>query len=438
MRLMFQPRSEPGGHSIPDRNNFNLSALGRIWVPATDGGADVPDMSTVSTVPRIDGTGPSTQPCALIDFSETANFTYAAGDASNAYNYVSTSSTTSPIQSFTYDQMLYQPAIFPWASGLGWGSLPNWYSGVYSPSYQTKNIGVQKAFRTSALIRGGTGGQNYVVVVDDIQKDNSAHNYIDRVMLASDLTNITYSGSTDAIITSSTGGNVSMLIRILRCNGTPAMVENNPGNLNCLDISLNTVSPNLVVLLLPYTNGHAFACHSNDPEMWFMSRGLPDRWIMLPLPNSDGRTRLSFARPSASQPAPVITVPSDIVTTATATPGNVVNSGDYGSDSVDSVVPVTSAPPSRSITLSVHQNGCLHGNRFEPQTLTEATFTVTVMPVSRAPNRRRPYAGPRANHGDMEYRMAASTSLHQSRDIAKRPLYPIPSGVTDKVIQITA
>ena len=28
MRLMFQPRSVWGGHSIPDRNNFNLSALG--------------------------------------------------------------------------------------------------------------------------------------------------------------------------------------------------------------------------------------------------------------------------------------------------------------------------------------------------------------------------------------------------------------------------
>ena len=95
LRLFFQPRSEPGGHSEPDRNAFDISALGRLWVPQLNGWATPADMSSIASVLRIDGNGPNIVPAAVVDFADTPNFTYAAGDAHDSYSYNFTTANNS-------------------------------------------------------------------------------------------------------------------------------------------------------------------------------------------------------------------------------------------------------------------------------------------------------------------------------------------------------
>ena len=218
-----------------------------------------------------------------------------------------------------------------------------------------------------------------MIVADDIQLDDTAHNYTDRIMLDSDLTKITYSGSTDAIVTSSTGGNVSMLVRILRCHGTATMVQSKPDNLNALDINTTTVSPDLILMLLPYTNGTPLPTTSIVGNVvsvqW--SSGQIDHIAVTP--NADGRTRLAFARPTADLTPPAITVPSNIVTTATTAQGNVINFAVSGSDSVDGTVSVLCDPPSGSV-FPIGTTTVVCSAKDSSLNASQATFTITVQP----------------------------------------------------------
>ena len=344
LRLMFQPRSEPGGHAERDRDVFMLSALGRIWVPYGGPEPESYDYSIDSSVPRIDNVGPTILPAKVMDLFDSPAFTSAAGDASTAYGWSETSSPAA-LENWNYNQMLLHPDPQPWAN-LPWGVLPHWWYSTYSPLYWVPNTPVQRAFRTAALVRGVNP---YVVLVDDLQKDANPHGYTDRIVLANDLTSVTTNGN-DAIVTSSAGGSVSMLVRVLRCAGTPTFSYGlNPDKYNVLDVNTTTVAPNYVVLLLPYTNGAAL------PTTTWVGNVVNVQWAggqvdhLAFTPNADGRTRVSFARPTTDTTPPVITVPANIVTTATAAQGNVVGFTATALDDTGGALPVLCVPPSGSV-----------------------------------------------------------------------------------------
>ena len=351
MRLMFQPRSEMGGHSMPDRNNIVLSGLGREWVPwdiyGTGAGYLSGDSSMAASVVRVDDFGSSTLPAAVVDYHDSTDFTYSAGNARDCYSKAA--GGNSILASYTPASKVFIPVPEPWMN-QPWSGTADWETGISGANYWTNTRNCQRAFRTACLVRGGTASP-YSVIVDDIQMDTGVHNYKWRIMLANDLTNITINGN-DAIVTSSTGGNVSMLVRLLSSSGTAAFLTNNSYSYFTwpwLDIQVNAVAPDFKVLLLPYVNGTPL------PATTWKGNVLDVQWQggqldhVLFAPNADGRTRVSFSRATGDTTPPVIAPFSNIVTTATTVLGNVVNFVLSATDAFDGVVPVTCDPPSGSL-----------------------------------------------------------------------------------------
>jgi len=385
MRLMFQPRSEQGGHSIPDRNNIVLSGLGREWVPwdiyGTGAGYLAGDASMAASVVRVDDFGSSVLPAAVVDYQDSTNFTYAAGDARDCYSKSPTGNSI--LAAYTPASKVFNPVPEPWMN-QPWSGAPDWETGVSDTNYWTNTRNCQRAFRTACLVRGGTASP-YSVIVDDIQMDSAAHNYKWRIMLANDLTNVTVNGN-DAVVTSSTGGNVSMLVRLLASSGSATFLTNNTYSYFSwpwLDLQVNSVAPDFKVLLLPYVNGTPLPTTTWNGNVVYVQwqGGQVDRLLFAP--NIDGRTRVSFSRATADTLPPAIAPFSSIVTTATTPLGNVVNFVLSASDAVDGVVPVACDPPSGSLfplgTTTVQASAvdaALNGSG--------TSFTVTVLSGSYA------------------------------------------------------
>ncbi len=322
-RLFFQPRSEPGGHSMPDRNSFDFSALGRIWAPELDGWATPADMSTIASVMRVDNVGPSTMPAAVVDFADTPNFTYAAGNASDCYNYQygttvsggGTATPSGPVVSFTVNQKRMFTNSAPWMN-LPWGVLADWQFSTADTTYWTNNVPVQRAFRTAGL---GRGTDPYALIVDDIQAGNTAHAYDWRMILASDLTNVTFT-ATDAIFASPIN-NAKLLVRLLRTSAAAYSIQTNSytGQL-ALDILATNIAPDFKVLLLPFTNATlpVTTTWSSNVLTITMNDGQTDQ-IFFSTNAGDGRTRVSEYR-IAGQGA-VLSAPANL--TASAASGKV-------------------------------------------------------------------------------------------------------------------
>ena len=312
LRLFFQPRSEPGGHAEPDRNAFDISALGRIWVPELNGWATPTDMSSIASLLRIDGHGPNTVPAAVVDFADTPNFTYAAGDAHDSYSYNFTTTTTvvngGPIN-YTYNQKLFQTNALPWFN-LPWGQLPNWYdSTATNPStgstarYLTNWFPVLRAFRTAGVVRGSTP---FALIVDDIQKDNSSHAYDWRMMLANDLTNANFAVSGNDCVITPISGNAKFLVRVLSSATAPNFSTNSIVGQPMLDIVETNLAPDFKILLLPFTNAAppVVTTWSNNLLTVTMADGQTDHIYFNT--NADGRTRIAQYRIAGQGALPTI------------------------------------------------------------------------------------------------------------------------------------
>lgn len=94
LSTQFNVRQNFGGHTSADRNDFTLSALGRIWVPR-EAAADVTEMDFFScllvnhkgmTVSPDEGVK-SRQPVKVIDYQSNDKSCIAVGDATYAYNW---------------------------------------------------------------------------------------------------------------------------------------------------------------------------------------------------------------------------------------------------------------------------------------------------------------------------------------------------------------
>jgi hypothetical protein len=193
-----------------------MSGLGRVWAeyPHLAGGSFVGDItaSRYHSVILIDGEnqalGPPAVMAAFIDGQEA---TFAVGDAKLAYSVRKSHPGEIPIKLTPNDFRLHKSQV-PWMD-LAWQDLPDWYSSQkleagdrrnqryhintdkeYNPfvqhertwegTWSMKDDPVQRAYRTAGLVRGK---HPYVLIVDDIQKDDQKHEYKWLMQVADDL-----------------------------------------------------------------------------------------------------------------------------------------------------------------------------------------------------------------------------------------------------------
>ncbi len=301
MSVQFHCRQDMGGHTHGDRLDFTLSALDRIWVRKTYGGSQFQPSYFHSTV-LIDDKGVGVgdpdgdkcrQPGKLLSWQPTSNFSTVAGDATYAYTW----------------EWHWSPqnagSDHPWLGSNSWEKvLETWNDFKYIPGNETyhntpfydydhwTSAGklermvkrpynpMQRVFRTVGLVKGT---YPFTLVVDDVQKDNSVHNYKWVAQVARDLT----IESTDVNLNDAdyrcdvileelaATGNRRLLVRILNNENynsvdPPAILEDlvyldyfngNPYNSNPnisrprLVAESNSVTPNFKVLLYPHYSG---------------------------------------------------------------------------------------------------------------------------------------------------------------------------------------
>ena len=298
-RLMFQPRTQPGGHSIPDRNTFMFSALGKIWVPYF--ASHVPDDIIASSVILIDNVGPSIIAARAAEYSDTPDLTYAVGDAKNSYSKTLASAGHGTLQDYTYNQARLRRGLEPWGD-MPWGDLDDWYLSNYSPAYWKDHTPVRRAFRTAALVRGP---RPYALVMDDIRKDGNSHHYTWRMLLGERLK--TDIRGNDVVLTAP-DSDARLLVRLISSSAPTTWTLTDltwtdpfgrPVHHPALDATADCVSPDFKVLLMPYHEGASMPTTGfANGSLTVSSDDQSDRFTFTP--DADGHNKLSLVRGGAA------------------------------------------------------------------------------------------------------------------------------------------
>jgi hypothetical protein len=190
--LNMHVRAANGGHPFADRNAIMVAGAGRIWSPNGYANFKTQENSVVD----IDGkTQDVHSPARTVDFQDNPQATFIVGDAKYAWdwnlavlnkkrgyyteqdikdNKVEIPAGAEP-EKHTPNDFAYTKLPFAYLNRPLF-ELPHWIlpNGALSPTVRTPNYPVQRAFRTAGLVRGP---QPYALVVDDIQKDATAHHY---------------------------------------------------------------------------------------------------------------------------------------------------------------------------------------------------------------------------------------------------------------------
>lgn len=168
-----------GGHYHSNSTMFTLSALGRRW--AIDRGFHIPETKDNSLI-LIDGRGQGFFPVGgrTVEYREDADLTLIAGDASEPYHWMTRNriETGAPyLSGFTWEPDLRPENLKKYGEVAQVDKLHPWLDKASGPSYvyRASYNPVEKAFRTVVLRRGS--GHHYLLVIDDIQKDQSTHLY---------------------------------------------------------------------------------------------------------------------------------------------------------------------------------------------------------------------------------------------------------------------
>ena len=194
LSLVMNNFSLGNGHYHAEANSFKLSALGRAWANPPGYHVTIGDdqqQVLIETHPGATdasegytGQGPGSYDKAAnngiggpfhgvyVDIEEDPNqlWTWFAGDAGPAYNYVNGGTSAAPVSTGLPASYFFIPGIFSATTAADTaqlGATTQFATGVpYNP--------VSYAYRSIMTIRGATP---YVLVIDDIEKDGSAHNY---------------------------------------------------------------------------------------------------------------------------------------------------------------------------------------------------------------------------------------------------------------------
>jgi endo-1,4-beta-xylanase len=304
MMVFFHTRQNNGGHTYGNRNEFTLSALGRTWVQRVFAYEKEFAQTKFQNCILIDDKGvqvseptqPLRQPAKVIGWLSNQSMSSVTGDATYAYNWKwqwtgyphngdhpwlklpgwsKVSQKPNEFQLFPFDTRLY-----PFADTSYYNQpfeLRPVKIGLPRRNIQFRGNEVEKVKRTAALVRAT---KPYLLVIDDVKKDQNKHIYKWHANIPSDLTidktdvKLTDKDYRCDIILKESTGNRRLLIRVLQnegYNGTTAVgriepyeyttedgtVFLNPPDLvrQRLVIESNSIEPKFKVLLFAYTVG---------------------------------------------------------------------------------------------------------------------------------------------------------------------------------------
>ncbi len=303
LAVQFHCRQDMGGHTHGDRNDFTLSALGRIWVRKSYGGSQFQPTWFHSCV-LIDDVGMGVgdpdgdkcrQPGILMDWSSQSTYSKVAGDATYAYSWEWHWSPQLPSNNHpwlgsnnwtqvteTWNDFQYIPQTEAHFN-IPFYDFPHWHqNGRLERMVKRPFNPMEKVFRTVGVFKGE---HPFVLVTDDVKKDANTHNYKWLAQVARDLTvestdvNLSDTNYKADIILKepASEGNRRLLVRVLNNEGyTGAGV---PGYLDTLTyndffsgnpytsnpnlirprliVESNSVAPDFRILLFPHQQGDA-------------------------------------------------------------------------------------------------------------------------------------------------------------------------------------
>ena len=464
--LSFENRFDFDGHMHAERNNFSLYALGRAWASPPGYHCTINDLqSTVliqnpalvsdSATAGYIGQSPSsatttstsgnfpTPPGKLLEITEDPALTWSlfAGDASAAYNWgylsVSGSGQTTPpnVDTGVRTSSFMVPGLLQTLAP----AIQSYYATNDVVLNQLNYNSVQYAFRTVFTVRGSCP---YVLVVDDINKDGTGHNYRWSMPCAisfgpgsgnrfvdgngndvfADLTLQSGTAANEAIAwhspiddqkTQGQAGLPRLLIRDLsELNGAHPpniFLDYRPDNYAGGNLTYgwdnnskaftylhsdrvmierdNVADPAYKVLLFPYVTGSGTPVTSWDATNTVLTISLPSGFvdkITFDKTQADHRTRISGFQRAAGHPAPTLSFASNVTVAATGTapggiPGGAAVFAVSGTDYLgNTLVPTLSC--SSGAVFPVGVNTVVATVKDALGQVTSGTFSVTVLP----------------------------------------------------------
>lgn len=213
--LYFEPRNVPGGHTFDSRNDFVFASHGRLWSTrgtfwGAEGGSDR------RSVILVDGKGQGHQclPGKTLELVDSEQATFCAGDATMAYSYRAGKKSDPLYMDKPNDSRLVASKL-PWMD-LPWGELPGWLKGDKGGDRHSRispHNPVEYAYRTVGLVKGS---HPYLVLADDLKKDESSHRYDWLMQLPLDVSllksGIAGSGPGEIILGDDTGRRLKILV----------------------------------------------------------------------------------------------------------------------------------------------------------------------------------------------------------------------------------
>lgn len=264
LQLYFQPRCVTGGHPIPARGHFRLNALGREWVPFN--GAYPFQSSEYHSVVTVDGLGQDNTVGKVFAYAGAARTKGASidmmtGDMTLAYRQgVGFANNNEP--------RLEADAERPWMD-LDKRFLVHWWRADRPGGNVTVDVADRKpkqafnhAYRTAALVRGA---HPYVVIVDDIKKDDQVREYNWGMMVPADIFKAqTYELHDDrAIFTDPDDPTKHLLVLPVAYEGEASFDikdmysewRDKKGHVYKLNFRCRSAEPRFRMLLYPYADG---------------------------------------------------------------------------------------------------------------------------------------------------------------------------------------
>ncbi len=301
MSVQFHCRQDMGGHTHGDKLDFTLSSHGRIWIRKSYGGSQFQPTWFHSAVLVDDiaiGVGDPDgdkvrQPGTLLEWYSDDKLSKVAGDATYSYTWEwhwsaqsesddhpwlgnngweEVDDTWNDFQFIKGDDAYYNIPFYDYAHWHTEGKLER----MVKREYNT----MEKVLRTVGVFRGD---HPFLLVTDDIKKDENLHNYKWLGQLARDLTiestdvNLMNEDFRADIILKepSSVGNRRLLVRVLNNagydgSGEPAYQDtltyadffngntynSNPNYIRPrLIVESNSISPDFKVMLFPHVDG---------------------------------------------------------------------------------------------------------------------------------------------------------------------------------------